>query len=189
MKFYLNKVYYTKISAATFGNLPESKIEKIFTDGRYISPFIEAFVDQNFDNINYVPGNKSWDYKYDATSTDKPLELRGFPLQAKTANLIPSNMIGAGRVYNQKKYVDKLLSLSGYIFVYPLLNYKHLLVFGYSAQKIVNTTPLLQKLDRKDVENILGVSPKSIYEHMTDASNVCVVENNIYEVDTSKIKS
>jgi hypothetical protein len=187
MNFDLDKIYYTRISAASFANLSPAVMERIFSDGRHISPFIEAFIDQNFDNISYVPGNKAWDYRYASSSLNKPLELRGFPLQAKTANLIPSNMIGAGRSYDETKYLAKLNSISGYIFVYPVINYQNLLVFGYSADKIANTIPLLQKIDRKYVQSILKVSPNAIAQYMNDPAHMSVVENVVYEVDVSKI--
>ena len=187
MNFDLDKIYYTRISAASFANLSPIVMERIFSDGRYISPFIEAFVDQNFDNISYVPGNKAWDYRYASTSLNKPLELRGFSLQADNANLIPSNMIGAGRTYDETKYLAKLNSISGYIFVYPVINYQNLLIFGCAAGKVMNTTPLLQKIDRKYVQSMLKMAPNTIAQYMNDPARMSVVENIVYEVDVSKI--
>lgn len=153
MKFYLDKVYGIKLSSATYANLSSNKITKILADGRHISPFQEALIDECFDNISYQHGNKSWDYTYDDGST-KPLEMRGFSPKAKSANLIPSNMIGARRVYNEAKYLAKIESISGYIVVVSLETYQNLLVFGIPATAIGTVNPIT-KIDRKYVEKFI----------------------------------
>ncbi len=93
-------------------------------------------------------------------------------------------MIGANRIYNEAKYLDKLNAISGFVITYPLVSYQHLLVFGYSATDVqFNTNGLKKFLNKADVEKALGISPDKIYQYVTNSSKIAVTENVMYEFD------
>jgi hypothetical protein len=178
MNFDINRIYCINISEAKYANLPSAKIEKILVDGRHISPFQEALIELHFDNLSYVSGNKSWDYKY----TDgycKPIEMRGIPSKSGKANLIPSNMIGAGRKYDAQKYMEKLENISGYMFVCPIKNYRNLLIFGMKSSSIVGISGPLKSIDRKYINTIIG---KPLDDMEPLISKIAIKENVMYDI-------
>jgi len=177
-----NKVYYARLSESKFGNLDSKELSEVYSDGRYVSPLIERFMGHNFDNISYVHGNKSYDFVYN-NGASKPLEARGLPSEKKFANLIPSNMIGAGRFYNEAKYLEKLNSISGFLMACSLKNYRHLLVFMVPSVQIINTIPLQHQFLRKDVPAFLGASLEQIGNNLLNNQTISFAEDQFYEFD------
>jgi hypothetical protein len=184
MKFDTSKIYYIHTSPATFGKLPQSTITDILSDGRYSSPFTEALINDNFDNISYKTGNKSDDFAFNDGS-EKPLEQRGYSLKAiagnKPINLIPSNMIGAGRKYDETKYRQKLESISAFLIVYPLQQYQHQLIFSLPSSKVMSTTPLQKSINHDDIASMLGATPEQIYQ---DILKMSIDDDVMYEFDS-----
>jgi len=94
---------------ASFGTLPQSLIDQLFTDGRRASGFLERQLEAWFPDLTFVDG-KGYDHidlqlqKYDA----KCFTLRG-------AKFCPSNMIGVGRSVNEEKLWEHAVQMI-YIF-------------------------------------------------------------------------
>ncbi len=92
----LNKTYTYKCEA-TFGTLSQEKVNKLFTDGRRASGFLEIQLEEWFPSLKFVDG-KGYDHvdtegiRYDA----KCFTSRG-------ANFSPSVMLGAGRKVDEEK--------------------------------------------------------------------------------------
>lgn len=99
----LNKVYEFNIKKYSFDELSSNEVIDILKDGRFSSPFIEKSIEKWFNNLEHIVGNKEYDYispdgqKYDAKSFTKG-----------GMKFMPSNMIGAGRVFDFSKCVDKI---------------------------------------------------------------------------------
>tara|TARA_Y100001938_G_C8085596_1_gene431772 strand:+ start:1468 stop:1905 length:438 start_codon:yes stop_codon:yes gene_type:complete len=96
MNLELNKTY-TYECQATFGTLSQEKVNKLFTDGRRASGFLEIQLEEWFPDLTFEDG-KGYDHvdkngiKYDA----KCFTPRG-------ANFSPSVMLGAGRKVDKDK--------------------------------------------------------------------------------------
>jgi hypothetical protein len=92
----LNHVYNFECRA-TFGTLPQSLINQLFTDGRLASRLLERQLEEWFPEITFVD-KKGYDFldfvkqKYDS----KCFTLHG-------AKFCPSVMIGAGRFVDEEK--------------------------------------------------------------------------------------
>lgn len=178
MLFDNNRIYYVRLSDATFGALPKASIDYILKDGRHSSPFIEASAPLWFNNIEYIPGNKSCDFKF-IDKLNKPLEMRGFSSLSKNkkCNLIPSNMIGASRKYDEMKYIEKLNSISGFLITYQLFSYNEILIFHYSSIDALANDSIKKALYEKDIEAILGDSVINLYNNLIKP--LINVEDNI----------
>jgi len=121
--FELNKVYVFKCDA-TFGTLSQSRVYKLFTDGRRASGFLELQLEEWFPELTFVDG-KGFDHldteqrKYDA----KCFTSHG-------AKFCPSVMLGAGRFVDEEKLWDHAANMI-YIFCdiidFPVVRvvYKH----------------------------------------------------------------
>ena len=96
MKIQIDQVYSFNCPAS-FGTLPQSLINKLFTDGRRASGFLERQLELWFPELTFVD-RKGYDHldlvfqKYDAKCFTK----RG-------AKFCPSNMQGVGRCVDQEK--------------------------------------------------------------------------------------
>jgi hypothetical protein len=92
----INKVYNFECDA-TFGTLTQERVNKLFTDGRRASGFLELQLEEWFPELTFVDG-KGYDHidanqvKYDAKCF-----TRG------GAKFCPSVMLGAGRSVDEKK--------------------------------------------------------------------------------------
>jgi hypothetical protein len=92
----LNKVYEFECDA-NFGTLSQNCVNKLFTDGRRASGFLELQLEQWFPELTFVDG-KGYDHvdnngnKYDAKSFTKG-----------GAKFCPSVMLGAGRSVDEEK--------------------------------------------------------------------------------------
>jgi len=69
---------------------------------------------------------------YDAEFNNKKIEIR--TVNKTGANLIPSNMIGASRKYDEKKYLQKLGSIDYFCFV-DMRNLPNMFIFCYPSQR------------------------------------------------------
>jgi hypothetical protein len=92
----INRVYNFECRA-TFGTLSQERVNKLFTDGRRSSGFLELQLEEWFPELTFVDG-KGYDHvdpngvKYDAKCF-----TRG------GAKFCPSVMLGAGRFIDEKK--------------------------------------------------------------------------------------
>ena len=92
----LNKTY-TYECDATFGTLSQEKVNKLFTDGRRASGFLEIQLEEWFPNLTFVDGKG-----YDHVDTD------GLKYDAKCftrggSKFCPSGMLGMGRKVNEEE--------------------------------------------------------------------------------------
>ena len=90
-----NKTYSFTIPNVSFGLLSESTLDKLFKDGRYVSPFLEEYLPLWFPNLKRIEGNQDHDH----------VDQNGVHYDAKnfTKNglqFMPSNQIGAGRKFD-----------------------------------------------------------------------------------------
>ena len=106
-----NKTITREIQDYSFGGLPKEVLHKIFKNGRVFAQVIEHYISHNFDNLEWVPGNRPWDFtdanggKYD----EKTFTKTG-------CRLMQSRMIGAGRVFNLTEFHEHAAQLN-YIIV------------------------------------------------------------------------
>ena len=97
-----NKTYEFDIPNISFGLLSENKLNTLFKDGRYASPFMEEYLPVWFPKLKRVLGNKDHDHVdpdgiyYDAKNFTK-----------NGLQFMPSNQIGAGRSYDAKATEEK----------------------------------------------------------------------------------
>jgi hypothetical protein len=98
----INRVYNFECSA-TFGTLSQERVNKLFTDGRRASGFLELQLEEWFPELTFVDG-KGYDHvdpngvKYDAKCF-----TRG------GAKFCPSVMLGAGRFIDEKKLLVSVI--------------------------------------------------------------------------------
>lgn len=178
MEFDSTKIYYMHGAEPSVFGLSSKDLEFILMDGRYVSPFLERFINDKFSNIEKLGSDaKGKDYIY-KDGSQKPLEMRGFPAGAdkKSINLYPSYMIGAGRSYNETDYLNNLNKISGHIIVYQetWLDY---IIFHIPSLSTINNNNPIKSLKRKDVPDYLGREPSSFFKGKS------LLENHLYEFE------
>lgn len=92
----INRVYNFECSA-TFETLSQERVNKLFTDGRRASGFLELQLEEWFPELTFVDG-KGYDH------VDK--DLKKYDAKCFTrggAKFCPSVMLGAGRSIDEKK--------------------------------------------------------------------------------------
>lgn len=106
----LNKVY-TFECEASFGTLSQERVNKLFTDGRRASGFLELQLEEWFEGLSFVDG-KGYDHTY------KYMEGQLFDAKCFTrggAKFCPSVMLGAGRSVDEDKLWEHAMEMI-YIF-------------------------------------------------------------------------
>lgn len=107
MPIIYNTTFVHIIENCNFGNLPESIIKDIFTDGRAFSHFIEPWLALNYPLI-HIKGCK----KYDHTSIDdENIKYDQKTFTARGCKFMPSNMIGEGRKFDKDIFEEKAKKL------------------------------------------------------------------------------
>ena len=102
-----NTTFTHIIDNFSFGNLPQSEIINIFTDGRPFSHFIESWLAINYPLI-HIKGCK----KYDHTDiNDENIKYDQKTFTARGCKFMPSNMIGEGRKFDKEKFEEKAKKL------------------------------------------------------------------------------
>lgn len=99
----LNKTFIHTITNVSFGELPIELVNEIFKDGRPFSHFIEKWIEKNYP-LKHIPGCKKYDFtdiNHEETKYDEKTFTKG------GCKYCPSNMIGQGRVFNQKEFEEK----------------------------------------------------------------------------------
>ena len=93
----LNKTY-TFECPASFGTLSQERVDKLFTDGRRASGFLELQLEEWFEGLVFEDG-KGYDhrYKYMKELFDAKCFTKG------GAKFCPSVMLGAGRSVDEEK--------------------------------------------------------------------------------------
>lgn len=135
-----------------FFGLDVSILCERFKDGRISGLLSENVVDNVFDNIHKVETEKSnYDVIDDLTNTK--IEIR--VITKNGVKLIPSNMIGAGRKYNYKKFMEKLDLIGYYIFVdvreLPIMR-----IFSISSDSVrLNINKPIRQLSIKQINSII----------------------------------
>jgi len=106
----INKLYKLTIDKIVFGNLSNHKIIEIFSDGRVLSHLLEAILDEEFLNLKHIKKCKTYDFidnytqqKYD----EKTFTKNG-------CKFMPSNMVGAKRSYDKKRFASYLKDTNMY---------------------------------------------------------------------------
>ena len=102
-----NTTFSHTIENLGFGNLEQSVIINIFTDGRPFAHFIERWLEINYP-LKYVPGCK----KYDHTDiNDENIKYDQKTFTEGGCRFMPSNMIGQGRKFDKKIFDEKAKKL------------------------------------------------------------------------------
>jgi len=95
MKIQMNKTYNFEIKNASFGDIPQSRMNELYTDGRLAAFALEEQLVYWFPELTRIEGNKDHDHvdvqgrKYDAKNFTK-----------NGGNCRPSNMRGQGRKFD-----------------------------------------------------------------------------------------
>jgi len=95
MKIQMNKTYNFEIKNASFGDIPQSRMNELYTDGRLAAFALEEQLVYWFPELTRIEGNKDHDHvdvqgrKYDAKNFTK-----------HGLKFMPSNQLGEGRVFN-----------------------------------------------------------------------------------------
>lgn len=178
-----SKIGYIHLPPATFGSLSVAQIEHIFSDGRFLSPFMEAEAPNWFGNLVKKPESNFGDFSYSDGSDRLPLEMRGYSSlgKVKKADLIPNYMIGKDRKYDEDKYVEALGTISGWLIVCPVISYQNIITLHYPSSDALAT--IKKRLGQRDIKNILGATPDEIYKWITTQTQVSIVDNVVYEFD------
>jgi hypothetical protein len=110
-----------------FDNLKHPSLIKLFKDGRFISPFLESWLNQNT-NLKSLIGNKTSDF-YDENGLFYQLKV----FTKYGLGFRPSSQIGSQRSYNQKKfeaYCESQTFILASVVHFPTVKFK--LVLGTS---------------------------------------------------------
>jgi hypothetical protein len=101
------------IDVPAFGGIPIDVMTTLLKDGRVFGLIAEQFVLATFANLTgNIEKMGHWDVRDD---TGAFWEVR--VVTSTGVNLIPSHMIGKGRVYDERAYTEKLHSIKGFILV------------------------------------------------------------------------
>jgi hypothetical protein len=104
-----------------FDNLTKYSLELMFKDGRYVSPFLEWWLDQNT-NLTLIKGNKKSDF-FDENKIH--YQLKTFTRNGM--NFRPSSQIGTGRSKDQESFEEYCRSQSfivGNITKFPVVEFR-----------------------------------------------------------------
>jgi hypothetical protein len=107
LKMELNKTYPMTMSNYSFHTLPREVLDKLFKDGRHISPFMEYLVAQEF-GLTHIPGCKGYDM-VDPRNPEIKYEQKMFT--ANGCKFMPSSMIGTKRTFDQTIFAEKAAKL------------------------------------------------------------------------------
>ena len=107
LKMELNKTYPITISNYSFHTLPREVLDRLFKDGRHISPFMEHIVAQEFGLI-HIPGCKGHDM-VDPENPEIKYEQKMFT--SNGCKFMPSSMIGTKRIFDQAIFAEKAAKL------------------------------------------------------------------------------
>tara|TARA_B100001027_G_C16188313_1_gene294808 strand:- start:321 stop:794 length:474 start_codon:yes stop_codon:yes gene_type:complete len=99
----LNKTFTYKLEDYAFGDLPTEKVIEIFKDGRVFSHFIEHWIETKYP-LKHISGCKSYDF-IDINNPEIHYDEKTFT--KKGCNFCPSNMLGQGRKFDEKIFVEK----------------------------------------------------------------------------------
>jgi len=112
MTIIYNKIFSFDLSGrVAFGDLPQEKLYKLFTDGRVASKFLEHHLPLWFPEIQYVDGQGFDHVKID---NGRKFDLKGFT--PRGACYAPSEMLGKGRkiivekVHEHAQHIDYIFS-------------------------------------------------------------------------------
>ena len=89
---------YTFECPASFGTLSQERVDKLFTDGRRASGFLELQLEEWFEGLVFEDG-KGYDHRYQYT--EELLDAKCFTKRG--AKFCPSVMLGAGRSVDEEK--------------------------------------------------------------------------------------
>lgn len=99
----LNVTRTHMIDNVSFGDLPQESVNEIFKDGRVFSHFIEKWLEKKYPII-HVSGCKDHDF-IDSNYNEIKYDEKTFTKLG--CHFCPSNMLGQGRVFNQKVFEEK----------------------------------------------------------------------------------
>jgi hypothetical protein len=161
MIFEYNKLYFAHISSPTFGNIPSEIIQEILFDGRPTSHFMERWLPCNFENMEWVPGCKSYDIIIDGKSNR--LDVKGLITEKankkksyKDVSLIRSNMKGEGRQYDETEYRLYLKDKIGFIIAHFDAKYNIVLVWFIPIGLVLNNEQPRKTMTEQEITNFLG---------------------------------
>tara|TARA_Y100000356_G_C11106690_1_gene207344 strand:+ start:37 stop:483 length:447 start_codon:yes stop_codon:yes gene_type:complete len=106
----MNKVYEFECPA-TFGTLSQERVNKLFTDGRRASGFLELQLEEWFPGLEFVDG-KGYDHIYEF-NVGQLYDAKCFTKGG--ANFSPSIMLGGGRRVDEEKLWEHAMDMV-YIF-------------------------------------------------------------------------
>jgi hypothetical protein len=98
-----NKTFNKIIQNVSFGDLPPAILQEIFKDGRVFAHFAEHLIAQDY-ALKRVPGCKAHDL-IDPADPSVKYEQKTFT--SRQCKLMPSNMQGQGRHFDQAVFVEK----------------------------------------------------------------------------------
>lgn len=178
--FEQNKFYYSYSPSWKIANLSNVALDLIFTDGRHISPIMEAWMKENF-TLNHIDNSKG-DF---ADDSGRIYEMRSFSKKSekKKLLLIPSNMIGAGRKYNEEKYVEKLTSIEGFIVSIHFYGKEHIMCFNIPSKTILDDN-VRQDINKDYVSKCIGIDIDYWFRYLTMR---CKEESRVYAFDIPTI--
>ena len=99
----LNKTFTHIIENVSFGELPMQVVNEILKDGRPFSHFIEHWLASNYP-LKWVGGCQPHDF-VDINNEEIKYDEKTFTKGG--CRFCPSNMLGQGRVFNQKIFEEK----------------------------------------------------------------------------------
>ena len=99
----LNKTFTHVIENYTFGNLSNDVCAEIFKDGRPFSHFIEKWLEKNYP-LDWISGCKTYDL-IDRNNKNILYDEKTFTKGG--CKICPSNMLGQGRKFDEKVFMEK----------------------------------------------------------------------------------
>jgi hypothetical protein len=103
-----NKTYTQTIENVSFGTLDQETLNTIFRDGRTFSLISERWVAKEY-NLKHITGCKGHDL-VDPSNPEIKYEQKTFT--SKGCKIMPSNMIGKGRVFDPVVFKEKAEQLN-----------------------------------------------------------------------------
>ena len=101
ISYELDKTYTTIIKPFNVGILNEEESMEIFKDGRVNSHYLERII-AKIHGLEWIGGNKPYDL-YD-NKNNKKIDLKGW--KGRSCNFMQSSMLGTGRYFDSKKFLQ-----------------------------------------------------------------------------------
>lgn len=120
-----------------FGNIEQDKINETFSDGRLLGILMDSLLISEFGNVSYRKDEFGKTLLSFETEDGFNYFIESRVLTSTGAKVVPSNMIGAGRKFNEDEWNEWVLDFHGFV-ITDIREFPKMTIKVVSVDDIIN---------------------------------------------------